>query len=96
MVPLCAILKSCTAKPALPLLRHGRHQSLQVTLARDVRPCRPARELLGAIVDVISTYVDIPADRALVVATFVLSTWFPDCFEAVPYLWIVGLREQQN
>ena len=61
-----------------------------VTLARDVRPCRSAPELLDAIVDVISTYVDIPGDGTLLVASFVLSTWFPDCFEAVPYLWIVG------
>jgi hypothetical protein len=61
-----------------------------VTVARDVRPCRLAPALLDAIVDVIATYVDIPGDGTLVVASFVLSTWFPDCFEAVPYLWIIG------
>ena len=26
----------------------------------------------------------------LIVACFVLATWFPDCFEAAPYLWVVG------
>jgi hypothetical protein len=61
-----------------------------VTLACDICPCRPVPELLDAIVDIISTYVDIPGEGTLIAASFVLSTWFPDCFEAVPYLWIVG------
>jgi hypothetical protein len=68
----------------------GTRSYFAVTLASNIRPCRPASELLAAIVEVISTYVDIPGDGALVVASFILSTWFPDCFEAVPYLWVVG------
>lgn len=32
----------------------------------------------------------MPEDHLLVVVAFVLACWFPECFESVPYLWIIG------
>jgi hypothetical protein len=46
--------------------------------------------LLADISATISRFVKLRPDQLLIVAAFVLATWFPDCFEAAPYLWIVG------
>jgi hypothetical protein len=61
-----------------------------LTLPTGITPCGTPAELLGEIRSTISKFVKLRQDQLLVVATFVLASWFPDCFEAAPNLWIVG------
>jgi len=35
-------------------------------------------------------YVDVPDEDLRVICAFILSSWFPDCLQSVPYLWLVG------
>jgi len=38
----------------------------------------------------ISEFIDLSEKDLFLVTAFILSIWFPDCVQAVPYLWIVG------
>jgi hypothetical protein len=53
-------------------------------------PCGNPAELLAETCSMISTFVKLRREHLLVVGTFLLASWFPDCFEAAPYLWVVG------
>ena len=46
--------------------------------------------LLADICATISNFVKLRDEDLLVVGSMVLASWFPDCFEAIPYLWVVG------
>src|SRR5215470_9767410 len=46
--------------------------------------------LLAEISSTVSKFVKLRKQQLLIVACFVLASWFPDCFEAAPYLWVVG------
>jgi hypothetical protein len=61
-----------------------------VSLPNGLMPCGGPADLLGEIGSTISRFTRLRQDQMLVVASFVLASWFPDCFEAAPYLWIVG------
>jgi hypothetical protein len=47
-------------------------------------------ELLAEIGSAIWKFVKLNSDQLRIVAAFVLASWFPDCFEAAPYLLVVG------
>jgi hypothetical protein len=53
-------------------------------------PCGEPAELVAEISSTISSFVKLLPHQLLIVAAFVVASWFPDCFEAAPYLWIVG------
>jgi len=53
-------------------------------------PCGNPAELLTETCSMISDFVKLRREHLLVVGTFLLASWFPDCFEAAPYLWVVG------
>jgi len=61
-----------------------------LSLPDGVRPCGHSFEVLEEIASTISKFVTLRPDRYGVVAGFVMASWFPDCFEAAPYLWIIG------
>jgi len=62
----------------------------QVILPDGVRPCREPAALIAGVVDTLAKFIE--ADRKLLVllASVILCSWFCDCFEAAPYVWIVG------
>jgi hypothetical protein len=61
-----------------------------LSLPDGLLPCGNPAELLAEICCLISKFVRLGHEQLLVVASFVLASWFPDCFEAAPYLWVVG------
>jgi hypothetical protein len=56
----------------------------------DLLPCGDASDVLSEVRDAISKFVELPFEQSYIVAAFVIGSWFPDIFEAAPYLWIVG------
>lgn len=64
--------------------------SLVPFLPSGLRECGTPAELVVKLIDVLPKYLDLTRDQALLAATFGLASWFPDCFEVVPYLWVTG------
>jgi hypothetical protein len=62
-----------------------------VRLPRGIKPHESLNWLLAGIVAVILGCVDISQENAILVAAFVLSTWFIESLEVAPYLALVGL-----
>jgi len=62
----------------------------QITLPNGIRPCREPGRLIADIVDTLGKFIEADRELMVLLASVVLSSWFPDCFEAVPYVWIVG------
>jgi hypothetical protein len=62
----------------------------QITLPNGVRPCRELGALIDDIVDTLAKFIDVDRESIMLLASVVLSSWFPDCFEAAPYVWVVG------
>jgi len=61
-----------------------------LSLPDDLSPCGKPFELLIEIASTISKFVQLRPGRSGVLASFVMASWFQDCFEAAPYLWVVG------
>ena len=62
----------------------------QVILPDAVRPCREPAALIADIVETLAKLIEADRELLVLLASVVLCSWFPDCFEAVPYVWIVG------
>jgi hypothetical protein len=62
----------------------------ELRLPDRILPCGDSLELLAELRSEISKFIDLSEDDLLLVSVFVLSSWFPDCLKAVPYLWLVG------
>jgi hypothetical protein len=61
-----------------------------LSLPDGVLPCGKSFELLHEIASTIMRFVTFRPDRYGIVASVVMASWFPDCFESAPYLWVVG------
>jgi len=61
-----------------------------LSLADGVLPCEGPAVLVSEIGSTISSFVKLRREQLVIIASFVLSTWFPDSFEVAPYLWVVG------
>ena len=61
-----------------------------LSLPNRLLTCNGSAELLAQISATIANFVILRPDQLRIVAAFVLASWFPDCFEAAPYLFIVG------
>jgi hypothetical protein len=61
-----------------------------LSLPDGLLPCSQPHELSAAIESTTSKYVILRNEQLKVVSSIVLASWFPDCFEAAPYLFIVG------
>ena len=61
-----------------------------LSLPMGLLPCGDPSEVLGEAKDAISRFVTLPFQQRQIVAASVIASWFPDCFEAAPHLWIVG------
>lgn len=61
-----------------------------LSLPNGLLPCSEPAELLAEISSTISSFVKLLPDQLQIVAAFVVASWFPECFEAAPYLWVVG------
>jgi hypothetical protein len=61
-----------------------------LSLPRGIVPCGELAELFGEIRATISKFVRLRHEQLGIVASFVMASWFPDSFEAAPYLSIVG------
>jgi hypothetical protein len=62
----------------------------ELSLPSGILRCGEPAELLAEIMSTISTFVRLRDEQLLILATFVLTSWFPDCLEVAPYIWIVG------
>ncbi len=62
----------------------------QIILPDGVRPCRKSAALIANIVDTLAKFIEADRELLVLLASVVLCSWFPDCFEAAPYVWIVG------
>jgi hypothetical protein len=62
----------------------------QFILPDGVRPCREPAALIADIVDTLAKFIEADRELLVLLASVVLCSWFPDCFEAAPYVWIVG------
>ena len=62
----------------------------QIILPNGVRQCREPAALIADIVGTLSQFIDADRELLVLMASVALSSWFPDCFEAAPYFWIVG------
>src|ERR1035437_6067076 len=63
----------------------------KIVLPDRMNPSGSTRELASDLESVISRFVEIDPDDVQKSVSFVLSSWFPECFETVPYLWLLGL-----
>ncbi len=61
-----------------------------LTLPRGPRPCGELHELLADLRTAIKQFMEIPDRELLLIQSFLLADWFPDLFESVPYLWLIG------
>jgi hypothetical protein len=61
-----------------------------LTLPSGIRPCGELHELLADLRKTIKEFVEISDRDILLIQSVVLATWFPDLFDSVPYLWLVG------
>jgi hypothetical protein len=62
-------------------------------LPTTARPCPEIGELFTLIMNCIGTYVEITTEYSLLVAAFILTSWFADRLSVVPYLSICGPPE---
>ena len=62
----------------------------QIILPGGVRPCREPAALIADIVETLAKFIEADRELLVLLASVVLCSWFPDCAEAVPYIWIVG------
>jgi hypothetical protein len=62
----------------------------RLSLPDGLRPCDDLPELFAKLASTISNFIRLRHDQLTIVIAFVLASWFPDCFEAAPYLWVVG------
>ncbi len=62
----------------------------KLTLSDGVRPHGGLQQLAADLGIASSRFFETDPDGLQIAVHFVLSTWFPDCFEAVPYLWFIG------
>jgi hypothetical protein len=62
----------------------------QIILPDGVRACRGPAALIADIVETLAKFIEADRELLVLLASVVLCSWFPDCFEAVPYVWIVG------
>ena len=67
-------------------------QALQseIILPDGVRPCREPAALIADVVETLAKFIEADRELLVLLASVVLCSWFPDCFEAAPYVWIVG------
>jgi len=61
-----------------------------LSLPNGLLPCGEPAELLAEMNSIISNFVKLSPDQLWIIGATVLASWFPDCFEAAPYLYIVG------
>ena len=61
-----------------------------ITLPDGVRPCRKPSAIIADMIDTFGEFIDIDRELLLLAAALGLCSWFPDCLETAPYLWIVG------
>ena len=61
-----------------------------LSLPSGLVPCGEPAELLAEITSTIPSFVKLLPDQLRIIEALVLASWFPDCFEAAPYLWVVG------
>jgi hypothetical protein len=61
-----------------------------LSLPSGLLPCGDAYDLATEIVSTSSTFINLRPEQHGIVAVSVLASWFPECFEAVPYLWVLG------
>jgi hypothetical protein len=61
-----------------------------LSLAEGLSPCVEIALLQDQIASTISEFVKLSNEHLLVVVSVILASWFPDCFLAAPYLWVVG------
>ena len=62
----------------------------KLTLSDGVRPDGGVQQLAADLGLPFSRFFETDPDGLQIAVSIALSTWFPDCFEAVPYLWVVG------
>ncbi|HLJ17111.1 MAG TPA: hypothetical protein VKV15_21640 [Bryobacteraceae bacterium] len=62
----------------------------ELSLPTGLEPCGAPAKLCSEIISAISEYVKVQPDELLICAAAVLASWFPDCAEVAPYLWITG------
>lgn len=51
---------------------------------------QPSGDLTADLASAISKFVVMREEDLLLIEAYIRASWFPDCFESVPYLWIVG------
>jgi hypothetical protein len=61
-----------------------------LSLPDGLLPCGEPASLHAQIASTIAQFVKISEQNLFIVASIVLTSWFPDCFQAIPYLWVVG------
>ena len=61
-----------------------------VVLPDRLSPSGSTRELASDLESVISRFIEVDPDDVQTSVGVVLSSWFAECFETVPYLWLLG------
>lgn len=61
-----------------------------MSLPTGLKPCGEPAELFSEIISTFSEYVKVRPDDLSIIAALVLASWFTDCAEVAPYLWITG------
>lgn len=61
-----------------------------LTLPSGVCACGRLNELRLDLRTAIRMFVDMADRDVLLLQSFILASWFPDVFESVPYLWLIG------
>ena len=62
----------------------------EITLPTGVRPCSELSELLRDIRAAIAQFVEISDRHWLLIQAWLLANWFPELFDAAPYIWLIG------
>jgi hypothetical protein len=62
----------------------------ELSLPDQLESCGGPTELFREIISALSVFVRIQPEKLQIAAAIALASWFPDCFEAAPYLWIAG------
>ena len=70
--------------------REGTGLESHLTLPKGIRRCGELHELLSDLHTLIKEFVEISDRDFLLLQSFFLADWFPDLFDAVPYLWLIG------
>jgi hypothetical protein len=61
-----------------------------VQLPTGTRPSGDSRHMFDRIADLLKEFLDLPERTLALIATFILSTWFPEFLTTAPILWITG------